>query len=347
MFLMSEESFVNKSYYHSSPFMNSKYDLEQEYSLPQEYYNSHFIKYPNIKVEVKDNSTYYEDNICMLPSKKVFLPRYIGGSTNKTIYKYLKEYCKVTGKMDEYNEFVSSPFVEEEPNVPIDISQYISYKPPQEELPPTGTSPEESNQEESTPAPAAPAAPAAPMHDESNEKLNSYIKNILSFLKNREQVSPQSPDSVLQSTTPEPIINDESNEKLNSYIKNILSFLKNREQVSPPSPAAKQAEEEAEEEAVAAEAAEGAGPAAAPASPMHDESNEKLNSYIKNILSFLKNREQVSSIPDSVLQSTTPEPITLINDESNEKPNSYIKNILSFLKIENKYHPYKILYHNQ
>ena len=145
MFLMSEESFVNKSYYHSSPFMNSKYDLEQEYSLPQEYYNSHFIKYPNIKVEVKDNSTYYEDNICMLPSKKVFLPRYIGGSIisnennnfiNCNKYKYLKKYCEVTGKIDIYNKFCSSPFEE----------------------------------------------------DESNDKINSEIKKILSFLKNREQV---------------------------------------------------------------------------------------------------------------------------------------------------------------
>jgi hypothetical protein len=180
---MSEESFVNKSYYHNSPFMNSKYGLEQEYSLPQEYYNSHFIKYPNIKVEVKDNSTYYEDNLCMLPSKKVFLPRYIGGSTDKTGYKYLKEYCKVTGKMDEYNEFVSSPFVE-------GLSQNT------------------------------------PMHDESNEKINSYIKNILSFLKNREQVTPSSPAAA---PAPAPM-HDESNEKINSYIKNILSFLKNREQ---------------------------------------------------------------------------------------------------------------------
>ena len=38
-------------------------------------------------------------------------------------------------------------------------------------------------------------APASPMHDESNEKINSYIKNILSFLKNREQVSPPSTSS--------------------------------------------------------------------------------------------------------------------------------------------------------
>ena len=252
MFLMSEESFVNKSYYHSSPFMNSKYGLEQEYSLPQEYYNSHFIKYPNIKVEVKDNSTYYEDNLCMLPSKKVFLPRYIGGSTK---YKYLKEYCKVTGKMNEYNEFVSSPFVEV-------LSQNTL------------------------------------MHDESNEKINSYIKNILPFLKNREQVS-STPDSVLQSTTPEPItlIHDESNKKINSYIKNILSFLKNREQVSTPDSVLQSTTPE-------------------PITLIHDESNEKINSYIKNILSFLKNREQVS----------------IMHDESNEKLNSYIKNILSFLK---------------
>ena len=142
MFLMSEESFVNKSYYHSSPFMNSKYGLEQEYSLPKEYYNSHFIKYPNIKVEVKDNPTYYEDNICMLPSKKVFLPRYIGGSTetneykylkNCKEYKYLKKYCEVTGKMNEYNKFCSSPFEE----------------------------------------------------DESNDKINSWIKNILSLIQKK------------------------------------------------------------------------------------------------------------------------------------------------------------------
>ena len=41
------------------------------------------------------------------------------------------------------------------------------------------------------PAAEAPAAetPAA-MHDESNDKINYEIKNILSFLKNREQVSP-------------------------------------------------------------------------------------------------------------------------------------------------------------
>ena len=44
---------------------------------------------------------------------------------------------------------------------------------------------------------------------------------------------------------------------------------------------------------------------------INDESNEKINSYIKN-------REQDESIQYSVLQSTTPEPITLIHDEYNK-----------------------------
>jgi len=127
MFLMSEESFVNKPYYNSCPFMNSKYGLEQEYSLPQEYYNSDFINYPNIKVELKYNPTYYEGSLCILPSKKVSLPRYIGGSTTQPIYKYLKQYCKVTGKMDEYNEFVQSPFLEE--SIVKDVSEYVPHIP--------------------------------------------------------------------------------------------------------------------------------------------------------------------------------------------------------------------------
>jgi len=107
--------------------MNSKYGLEQEYSLPQEYYNSDFINYPNIKVELKYNPTYYEGSLCILPSKKVSLPRYIGGSTTQPIYKYLKQYCKVTGKMDEYNEFVQSPFLEE--SIVKDVSEYVPHIP--------------------------------------------------------------------------------------------------------------------------------------------------------------------------------------------------------------------------
>jgi hypothetical protein len=55
---------------------------------------------------------------------------------------------------------------------------------------------------------------------------------------------------------------------------------------------------------------------------MHDESNEKINYYIKNILSFLKNKEQDESIQYSVLPSNnqqiemTKNPI---HDESNKK----------------------------
>ena len=41
-------------------------------------------------------------------------------------------------------------------------------------------------QQRGTAAEASEAAASSPMHDESNDKINSEIKNILSFLKNRE-----------------------------------------------------------------------------------------------------------------------------------------------------------------
>jgi len=265
MFLMSEESFVNKPYYNSCPFMNSKYGLEQEYSLPQEYYNSDFINYPNIKVELKYNPTYYEGSLCILPSKKVSLPRYIGGSTTQPIYKYLKQYCKVTGKMDEYNEFVQSPFLEE--SIVKDVSEYVPHIPsevsganvddstssqtqikqskeaaqPQSPSSSVSETPLEDKTPSSVQSPSTITEPYIVMNDESKKQLNNYIINILSFLKNREQVeSPLPPSSSVQSpstiTEPYIVMNDESKKQLNKYIINILSFLKNREQVESPLP---------------------------------------------------------------------------------------------------------------
>ena len=217
MFIMSEESFVNKPYYNSCPFMNSKYGLEQEYSLPQEYYNSDFINYPNIKVELKYNPTYYEGSLCILPSKKVSLPRYIGGSTTQPIYKYLKQYCKVTGKMDEYNEFVQSPFLEE--SIVKDVSEYVPHIPSEVSGANVDDSTSSQTQIKQSKEAAQPQSPSSSVSETP--------------LEDKTPSSVQSPSTI---TEPYIVMNDESKKQLNKYIINILSFLKNREQVESPLP---------------------------------------------------------------------------------------------------------------
>jgi len=262
MFLMSEESFVNKPYYNSCPFMNSKYGLEQEYSLPQEYYNSDFINYPNIKVELKYNPTYYEGSLCILPSKKVSLPRYIGGSTTQPIYKYLKQYCKVTGKMDEYNEFVQSPFLEE--SIVKDVSEYVPHIP--SEVSGANVVDSTSSQTQIKQSKSA-AQPQSPSSSVSEPPLG-------------EDNTPSSVQSTSTITEPYIVMNDESNEKLNYYIKNILSFLKNREQVESPLPPSK-----------AAEKANAANASATPAAELANTSLQKANASAKSVFEAIQAAE--------------------------------------------------------
>ena len=276
MFLMSEESFVNKPYYNSCPFMNSKYGLEQEYSLPQEYYNSDFINYPNIKVELKYNPTYYEGSLCILPSKKVSLPRYIGGSTTQPIYKYLKQYCKVTGKMDEYNEFVQSPFLEE--SIVKDVSEYVPHIPSEVSGANVADSTSSQTQIKQSKAAAQPQSPPSSVSEPPLGEDNT--PSSVSEPPLGEDNTPSSVQSPSTITEPYIVMNDESNEKLNYYIKNILSFLKNREQVESPLPPSK-----------AAEKANAANASATPAAELANTSLQKANASAKSVFEAIQAAE--------------------------------------------------------
>jgi len=70
------------------------------------------------------------------------------------------------------------------------------------------------------------------MNDESNEKLNYYIKNILSFLKNREQVeSPLPPSNA--SATPAAELANTSLQKANASAKSVFEAIQAAETLLP------------------------------------------------------------------------------------------------------------------
>jgi len=79
------------------------------------------------------------------------------------------------------------------------------------------------------------------MNDESNEKLNYYIKNILSFLKNREQVeSPLPPSKAAASAelanasaTPAAELANTSLQKANASAKSVFEAIQPAETLLP------------------------------------------------------------------------------------------------------------------